>query len=454
MQQDLRGALDAYAAAGALVHINDEVDWNYEAAGVYWRLGRGPAAVLHNVTGYRVPLVGNVLNSRDKLAIAMGIPTQQLQERVAGALHDRIRPVVVADPPCQQVRLDAPFKLLDRFPVPAISEHDGGRYISAGLITARHPVTGRRNLAICRLQVREDDTMGVYMAPTHSSQFLQSHRELGRPMEVAIAVGSHPAMMAASQMLVPYDEVEIAGGLFGEPARLAQCLTVDLQVPAGSEIVIEGTVDPGEAEPEGPFGEFPGAYAPVRDNPVVRVSAVTTRRNPMFQMIVGGTHPEHLITGAVSREATLFDAIRAVVPGVRQVVLTEGGTCRFHAVVSIAQRVAGEARLAMLTAFAAQDLIKHVTVVDDDIDALDPRQVEWAVATRMRAHQDLLVIPGMKSNPVDPMSIDRTITKLGIDATLPVGADPRARVLPAVPEEVRRRLDARWDGLISGSPAR
>ena len=167
----------------------------------------------------------------------------------------------------------------------------------------------------------------------------------------------------------------------------------------------------------------------------------------MFQMIVGGRHPEHLVTGAIAREAGLFEAIRSVVPTVRHVRLTEGGTCRFHAVVSISKRFEGEARLSILTAFAKQDLIKYVVVVDDDIDVDDPVAVEWAIATRMRADQDLVVVPGMKSNPVDPMSVDRVITKLGIDATLPMTVAPEARQSVGVPQEVMASIEARWHSI-------
>lgn len=446
--QDLRGALAAYDAAGLLTRVRGPVSADFEAAAVLWRLGSGPAAVFEQVIGHDVPLVGNVLNARDKLACALGVPLAHLQEHLVVALQNRLEPEIDPAPPCQQEVLSAPFDLLRRLPIPRISEHDGGRYISAGVVHARDPQTGRQNAAICRLQVRESDQLGIHMAPTHSAQFLQGWRELGRRMEIAVAIGSHPAVLAASQLLVPFDELEVAGGMFGVPLRVAQCRTVDLRVPAGSEIVLEGTIDPDELAEEGPFGEFPGTYAPVRRNPVVHLSAVTTRHKPMFQMIVGGTHPEHLITGAVAREVTLRESIRAVVPGVQQVVLTEGGSCRFHAVIAIKQRFAGESRLAALTAFTVQDLIKHVIVVDEDVDPLDPIAVERAVATRFRAPDDLVLVPGMKSNPVDPMSVDRTICKVCIDATLPVGSDSQSRVHPDVPEDVRRRVDARWEALI------
>lgn len=448
MSQDLRSALAAYEAAGQLVHVKEPISAEFEAAAVLWRLGRGPAAVLEQITGYDTPIVGNVLNTREKLACALGLAPGDLQAHLVDAVRNPV-PVEIDDAPaCQQQVLEAPFDLLRRFPIPRISEHDGGRYISAGVVVVRDPRGSRQNAAICRLQVRDGDELGIYMAPTHSAQFLQGWREVGRPMEIAIALGSHPAVLAASQMLVPTDELEIAGGIFGAPLRVAHCRTVDLVVPAGSEIVLEGTIDPDELVEEGPFGEFPGTYAPVRRNPVVRLTGVTTRTDPVLQIIVGGTHPEHLITGAVAREVTLRESIRTLVPGVEQVVLTEGGTCRFHAVVQLKQRFPGESRLAALTALTAQDLIKQVIVVDDDIDPLDPVAVEWAVATRCRAPDDLVMVPGMKSNPVDPMSVDRTICKVVIDATLPVGSDPARRVTPDVPESVRQSIAERWDRLL------
>jgi 2,5-furandicarboxylate decarboxylase 1 len=168
-------------------------------------------------------------------------------------------------------------------------------------------------------------------------------------------------------------------------------------------------------------------------------------------MIVGGRHPEHLVTGAVAREATLLQSVRAVVPGVRQVVLTEGGNCRFHAVISLAPRVPGEAKLAITAAFASQDLIKNVVVVDEDIDPADPGEVEWALSTRMRAPEDIVMISGMKSNPVDPTSVGRTITKVGFDATLAVDDPRRAEPRVGVPPEVMARVRSRWKEIAGDS---
>jgi len=441
--QDLRSALEQFAAAGELRRIGEPIDWRHEAAAVLWHLRRGPAVLMENVTGYDVPLVGNVLTSRHRLAMTLGLSADELQPRLVGALTDRHASVIVDDPPCQQVVSTQDIDLLRSFPVPWISEHDEGRYLTAGLIIARDPDSGRHNVAICRLAVSGPDRLGAFLAPTHTAAFLDRAAELGRPLEVAIVIGSHPAMMAASQFLTPHDELEVAGGVFGAPLEVARCRTVDVLVPAGSEIVLEGTIDPHEREMEGPFGEFPGTYSERRENPVVRLRAVTHRERPMLQMICGGRHPELLITGGVAREAALFRAVREVIPTTRRVVLPVGGNCRFHAVIAIRQRLPGEARLAMLAAFAAQDLLKHVTVVDHDIDIEDPSAVEWAVSTRMRADRDLIVIPGLRSNPVDPMSEGRTIAKLGIDATLPVTSDADWPPLPGTSTAVRDRIAAR-----------
>jgi 2,5-furandicarboxylate decarboxylase 1 len=446
--QDLRTAFARLERSGRAVTVTEPVSWEYEAAAVLWELAHGPAVRFARVPGYDASLVGNLLNTRDKLAVVLDRDPALLNEFIVEALDRPIPPELVADGVCQEVVHTEGIDLTALLPVPAISECDAGRYFSAGVLICSPPDGRRQNLAICRLQVQGPDRLGVNFAPTHSWQFLHEWWRQGRPMPVAVAVGCHPAVVAASQLLVPFDEAHAAGALLGEPLRMVRGRTVDVTVPAEAEVVIEALLYPDERAPEGPFGEFPGLYAPRRDNPVLRVTAVTHRRDPWLAMIVGGNHPEHLVTGAVAREATLLKAVRAVVPTTRQVVLTEGGSCRFHAVISLEQRNPGEARLAMLAAFAAQDLIKHVVVVDDDVDPADSRQVEWAIATRMRAHEDLVLVPGMKSNPVDPMAVGRTITKLGIDATLPVGTDREQSTLADVPAEVRQRVRERWAQLL------
>lgn len=444
MTQGLRDALVRLETEGLLARVPAQVDWRYEAAALLWKTQQGPALLMERVRDYPdVSLVGNMVTSRRKVAAALGILESELQPRLVAAVDRPIAPQIVSDGPCQEVTPDT-VDLLRDLPVPLISAKDGGRYISAGVVVTRDPDSGQSNICIQRICVNGPDRAAIYMAPTHNWGFLARYRELGRPMPVAICIGVHPAVQVASQMLVPMDELEVAGGILGEPLRLVQCKTVDLAVPAEAEIVIEGVIHPGETVLEGPFGEFPGTYAPVRPNPVIRIQHVTMRRQPLFQMITGGRHIEHLLSGGLAREATLFRAVRAAVPSVKAVTLPEGGVCRFHAVVAFKKRTEGEGKLAVLAAFANQDMLKHVIAVDDDIDPTDPTQVQWAMATRMRADRDVFIIPGVKSNPVDPTAENRTVAKMGIDATLQLDAPPEQRETATPPIEMLAAVERDW----------
>lgn len=419
------------------------MDWQFEAAAILWKLQHGPAVLFEQVRGYPVPIAGNMVTNRRKVAVALGIPEADLQARLVAALDRPLLPEMVSSGPCQEAAA-ASLDLLRDLPVPQISAADGGRYISAGLLITRHPDTGERNMCIQRVWVMGPNRAAVYMAPTHNWGILARCRELGRPMPVAICIGVHPALQVAAQMLVPMDELAVAGGVLGEPVQLVKCRTVDLEVPAAAEIVIEGEIDPEETTPEGPFGEFPGTYAPVRSNPVIRIRHLTTRRQPIFQMINGGRHIEHLLTGGLAREATLFRAVRAAVPTVRAVAMPEGGLCRFHAVVAFKQRTEGEGKLAILAAMANQDMLKYVVAVDEDIDPTDATEVQWAMATRMRADRDVFIIPGVKSNPVDPTAEGRTVAKMGVDATLDLDAPPDQREVAAPPANVVAAVEQNW----------
>lgn len=211
--QNLQAAFAALQASHKAVIVSAPIHWRYEAAAILWELQHGPAVRFDDVVGYDVPLVGNMLNTRDKLASALGIEAGELQDHVLAAMDSLVPPVVVPDAACQAHVRTTDLDVLAELPLPQISEADGGRYISAGILVCRDPVTGRQNMAICRMQAKEAGRLGVYMAPTHSAQFLGSYRRLGRRMEIAVAIGCHPAVTVASQMLVPHDEMQIAGGL-------------------------------------------------------------------------------------------------------------------------------------------------------------------------------------------------------------------------------------------------
>jgi 2,5-furandicarboxylate decarboxylase 1 len=281
-----------------------------------------------------------------------------------------------------------------------------------------------------------------------------------QPLPVAIAVGVHPALMVASQMRIAFDEDEMAaaGGLVGGPVELVRCRTVPLEVPAHSEVVIEGEVLPHERRREGPFGEFARLYGPPRDLPVIRVTAITHRHGAIWQNLIAATIPENAVIGAVGREPALFKTVRSAVPTVTAVHMPTGSGANFHAIIALRKQGEGEPQKAAFAAFAHQDLIKHVFVVDDDIDVYDPAEVDYALATRFQADRDLYVIPRVKGNALDPAADEyatgrATVTKLIVDATKPLTASPEHYRFAAVPADVMARIDRDWARYVGATAA-
>jgi 2,5-furandicarboxylate decarboxylase 1 len=253
--------------------------------------------------------------------------------------------------------------------------------------------------------------------------FFEMAEQGGRPLEAAIVVGIDPLTLLASQAIAPIDvdELEIAGALHRRPLSVVKCLTSDLRVPAEAEIVIEGRLLPGVRAPEGPFGEFPQYYGERAERHVMEIDAVTHRKDAIFHTIVGGGL-EHLLLGAIPREATLLAHLQRSFPNVRDVHLSRGGACRYHLYVQIRKRQEGEAKNIMLGAFAGHYDVKHVIVVDEDVDIHNPAEVEWAVATRFQADRDLVVVPESQGSKLDPSTRDGVGAKMGLDATKPLAA--------------------------------
>jgi 2,5-furandicarboxylate decarboxylase 1 len=261
-------------------------------------------------------------------------------------------------------------------------------------------------------------------------------------------LGHHPALLLAAQYRGPIDvdEIHVAGGLLGEPLRMLPAETVALDVPADAEIVVEGRILPHIREPEGPFGEFTWTLGPAEMNPIAEITAITRRRDAIY-LDVFNAHQEHNLLGMIGREANLFQRVRAAMPTVKAVTLPLSGTCRFIAYVSIGPSHPGAARHAGLAAIAADSFIKQVVVVDDDIDVFDESDVLWAVATRVQADRDIIVLPDQWTNELDPSAHEMNDrTKRGgvnakwiVDATSPVGlpVQPKADVPEAVWRNIR-----------------
>ncbi|HYH22906.1 MAG TPA: UbiD family decarboxylase [Azospirillum sp.] len=420
----LRDWLDHLAARDRLAIIRPGVALRHELAAISKRFDGTKATLFPCPDGHAIPVVSGLLADRSWMAEAMGVAGSELLDRFRHASKHPVPWRETAKAPVQEV-VHREIDLTRLLPLPTHNELDSGPYITAGLIITRNPRTGVQNVAINRCQLNGPDKLGILMLPRHTHLFYQMAEEAGEPLEVAIVIGADPLTLLASQAIVPvdHDELEIAGALHGRPLDVAKCVTKELRVPANAEIVVEGRILPAVREPEGPFGEFPQYYGERADRHVIQVDAVTHRRDALFHTIVGGAM-EHLLLGGIPREATLLDHLQRSFPSVRDVHLAKGGVCRYHLYVKMRQRQVGEARNVILGALAGHYDVKHVIVVDEDVDIHDPNDVEWAVATRCQADRDLVIVPRTQASKLDPSTDKGVGAKMGIDATIPVGSDP------------------------------
>ncbi|MCP4287324.1 MAG: UbiD family decarboxylase, partial [Gammaproteobacteria bacterium] len=305
----------------------------------------------------------------------------------------------------------------------------------------------RRNVTIARLRLEGGNRLMAGVAKNHHlSMLARKAHQLGKPLEIAVVVGNHPAVLIASQMYVELgdDEYFIAGALLGQPLRLVKCKTVDVEVPADAEIVIEGTMHADDLIEEGPVSEFSGFYVRYGPGTGVSASAITHRKDAIYQAILPGYASEHCLLGAVAIGATVCQSLQKVIPAVRRVHITEGGMGRLHAIITMHKPVLGEGKRAVLLAMGQVNLLKLVIVVDDDIDPENWTEVEWSLAARFRGEEDLIVLPGVKADRCEPLERNLTVTKIGMIATTRPGDDEnfqRAQAPKDILEQVRDNID-------------
>src|SRR2546427_8088639 len=305
------------------------------------------------------------------------------------------------------------------------SIYDGGRMSDAGGGIARDPELGV-NSGIYRFIVKEKNLTGIdIVTPNNMRMFAQRAYEAGRPCPISISIGTHPIEITGSGYRAPLgvDEMAIAGGLRGSPVELAPCTTIDLPCIADAEIVLEAQPPPpGWTWREGRFGEFTRLMGGLHWNPLVRIKAIAMRKDAIYYNL----HMpwENTWLAAPTRYAAIRQALRTAGVQVKDINVTLGGCAFWHAVISI-KKQPGEAKNALLAALSVMDL-KHVVVVDDDIDVFDPTEVEWAIATRVQGDKDVMIISNARAKPLDPSlpqgyGVVPTAAKVGIDATMPEG---------------------------------
>jgi 2,5-furandicarboxylate decarboxylase 1 len=365
------------------------------------------------------------------MGVDYGAMHRHFQDAVANPLP--WRPVEHA--PVQEV-VHRSVDLIKLLPVPVHAEYDSGPYITAGIVVTANPETGVQNVSINRLQISGPSRIGALVASRGTGTYFEMAERAGKPLDVAIVIGADPLTLLASQALARFDqdELAIAGALHGHPLAVVKCLGNALHVPAQAEIVLEGRFLPGVREAEGPFGEFAQYYGTRDDRQVIEIDRVTHRRDAIFHTILGGGM-EHILLGAVPREASILSKLQWSFPNVRMVQLSAGGVGRFHLHVQAKITHEAEGKNIILGAFAAHHDIKQVVVVDEDVDVTRPDQVEWAVATRFQSSRDLILIPESQAAKLDPTARSGVGSKMGFDATKPFGAEEMQFKRIAIPGE-------------------
>ena len=394
------------------------------------------------------PLVSNVYATRERCARALGLRPEQAYQALgmeyARREERRIAPVVIDQSAAPVRNVVRRGEQVDLRELPIVRHHrmDGGPYVDMTPVM-RDPDSGAYNIAFLRNQYKGPRKLGIHMSPRHNWQIARKHEEAGRPTPVAIVVGHHPAFYIGALNVSPFgeDDYHVVGSIAGQPLRLAPSETwgTDFLVPADAELIIEGEIAPGVREAEGPFGEFPGTYGPQRVRWVIDVTAITHRRDAIYQDIFVG-HRDNWVLGAFPKEGSIFNRIKGVVPTVKAVHLPSSGVGRFHCYISIDKKVDGESKQAALIALGACDFVKHVVVVDSDVDVYREEEVLWSIATRVQADEDVDIIRNVKGATLDPSQTDDIMTaKMIIDATRPVRRPFEARI--DVPRDVVERTD-------------
>ena len=414
--------------------------------------GNARAVLFRAVGAERAELVGNVTGSRSRIARAFGVAPHELFREVRQRLRNtpEIFELTRSEAPAQEVVLTGDEADLTALPVHLQHGLDGAPYISASTDFVVDPTTGGTNIGVRRLMLRGRKEAGVDLnSPSDLRAIYEASAAAGKPLPVAFVVGSHPVDHLAAVMRLPADDLALISSMRGAPLPVVKCVSNDVRVPADAEWVLEGFLDPrGHVEPEGPYGEFLGYYGAVKRNPVFHLTAITRRRDALFQTsTIGGKWLSRTDTAQLNGVRTEVMIWRALETAVREpiaVYATTSSGGMYTLRVALRQRVPGEARNAIAACFGALTNIKHVFVVDPDVDIFSDEQMDWALATRFQADRDLMIMDGMRTVPIDPSLMGaRTGAKLGFDLTWPPGAAARF--------EMRVPMPPRFEGKRFGS---
>lgn len=394
-----------------IIEITQELSDEFEVAKVLRQYPKD-TVIVKNVKGFDMPVISGICNTREKIAKSINCEVSEITEKIIEAMEKPVKVDKFTDfSDYETADVD-----LSKIPILTHYKRDGGAYITAGVVFARDPETGIQNASIHRMMVLDDKRLVIRIVPRNLYTYFQRAQKLGKDLDIAIAIGMDPAILLASTTSIPidYDEMDVANAFKDGNLELIKC--GELNVPQ-ADIILEGKISVTETVPEGPFVDLTDTYDIIRDQPVINLESMHIKKDAVYHAIIPAGF-EHKLLQGLPQEPRIFKAVKNAVPTVENVVLTEGGCCWLHAVVSIRKQTEGDGKNAIMAALSAHPSLKHCVVVDTDVNVFDAEDVEYAISTRVKGDRDIMIVPNVRGSSLDPVAeSDGTTTKIGVDAT-------------------------------------
>lgn len=395
-----------------IIEITEELSNEFEVAKVLRKYPKD-TVLIKNVKGFDLPVISGICNTREKIAKSINCEVSEITQKIIDAMEKPIKVDKFTDF-SQYDTLDID---LDKIPILKHYKRDGGAYITSGVVFARDPITGIQNASIHRMMVLDNKRLVIRIVPRNLYTYFQNAQKAGKDLDIAIAIGIDPAILLASTTSIPidYNEMDVANAFKNGELELIKC--GELEVPQ-ADIILEGKISVTETIAEGPFVDLTDTYDIIRDQPIINLEKMHIKKeNAAYHAILPAGF-EHKLLQGLPQEPRIFKAVKNAVPTVENVVLTEGGCCWLHSVVSINKQTEGDGKNAIMAALSAHPSLKHCVVVDRDVDVFDAEDVEYAIATRVKGDRDIMIVPNVRGSSLDPVAeSDGTTTKIGVDAT-------------------------------------
>ncbi len=442
----LRSFLQRMEAEGEVLHIEDEVSTHFEIPFIMKNLdSKGSILLFERVKDFEAKVVANVCGTRKRIYRALNINQNEFYGKLREAWHSPRKPKIVENGVAKEV-IEKPN--LSKIPILTHFEKDTSPYVTSAVIYAKSVDKSVQNVSVHRLQVLDERHLAIRLVPRHLFKLWQMAKEAGKDLDISISIGVRPVVMLAASSPVPFGlcEFDVTNALTDGTFCLVRCEHVDAYAPAEAELVLEGRISVAKEVIEGPFVDITGTYDIERSQPVVEVVGIMHRRDYIYQALLP-SGAEHKLLMGLPHEVLIWESVSKVVPKVYGVNLSIGGSGWLHTIISIEKQLDGDGKNALLAAFAAHPSLKHAVVVDCDIDIYNVSDVEWAVATRFQANEDVIIIENARGSTLDSSADQETglTTKMGVDATRPL-TKPREKFARAkIPggkraEELARKL--------------